>query len=164
MSQRRTVFRLIPIRLRDSTLRHPLFMELDHLLIASQAVLLIGRWEVFRRLRTPSGSCLPTRSESVLRGRLRPDACVKRRDDEPGGPLKLLQDFCGMGGQRGTALLLPFFDPLPPNRTCIFQCIRLSSVISSVRLTQAFVSSVFHRSHHGGMWHTTPVFCVSVPP
>ena len=42
--------------LGDSALRHPLFMELDHLLIASQAVLLIGRWEVFRRLRTPSVS------------------------------------------------------------------------------------------------------------
>ena len=52
MSQRRTVLRLIPIRLRDSTLRHPLFMELDHLLIASLAVLLIGRWEVLRCLRT----------------------------------------------------------------------------------------------------------------
>src|SRR2546423_138118 len=23
--------------------------------------------------------------------------------------------FCRMGGRRGTALLLPFFDPLPPN-------------------------------------------------
>ncbi len=42
--------------LGDSALRHPLFMELDHLLIASQAILLIGRREVFRRLRTPSCS------------------------------------------------------------------------------------------------------------
>src|SRR5258708_39612753 len=42
--------------LGDSALRHPLFMELDHLLIASQAVLLIGRWEVFRRVSTPSCS------------------------------------------------------------------------------------------------------------
>ena len=42
--------------LGDSALRHPLFMELHHLLIASQAVLLIGRGEIFRRLRMPSGS------------------------------------------------------------------------------------------------------------
>src|SRR6266567_8739549 len=40
--------------LGNSALRHPLLMELDHLLIASQAVLLIGRWEVFRRLSMPS--------------------------------------------------------------------------------------------------------------
>jgi hypothetical protein len=39
--------------LGDSALRHPLFPQLDHLLIASQAILLIGRREVFRRLSTP---------------------------------------------------------------------------------------------------------------
>ena len=44
--------------LGDSILRHPLLTELDHLLIASQAVLLIGREPLFRRARTPRVSCL----------------------------------------------------------------------------------------------------------
>ena len=44
--------------LGDSALRHPLLMELDHLLIASQAVLLIGRETLFRRARTPRLPCL----------------------------------------------------------------------------------------------------------
>src|SRR5262245_60518952 len=44
--------------LGDSALCHSLFMELDHLLIASQAVLLIGRESFFRLVRTPRLSSL----------------------------------------------------------------------------------------------------------
>src|SRR5258708_27860346 len=34
-----------------------------------------------------------------------------------------------MGGRRGTPLLCSFFDPLPPNPSCTFQCNGLSSVM-----------------------------------
>ena len=55
--------------LGNSALRHPLFMELDHLLIASQAVLLIGRETLFRRARTPRVPCLlPGRGLFFKRG------------------------------------------------------------------------------------------------
>src|SRR5260370_16035960 len=55
--------------LGDSALRHPLLMELNHLLIASQAVLLIGRETLFRRARTPRLSCLlPGRDPFFKRG------------------------------------------------------------------------------------------------
>src|SRR5205823_3184551 len=56
----------------------------------------------------------------------------------------------GMGSRRGTVELRPFFDPLPPNPSCSFYCNGLSSIIFYVRRTEAFVSSVFHRSHPGG--------------
>ena len=45
-----------PYLLCDRMLRHPLLMELDHLLIASHVILLIDRWECFRCLRTPGFS------------------------------------------------------------------------------------------------------------
>src|SRR3989442_607955 len=67
-------------------------------------------------------------------------------DDVPAIPPGLLQDFCRMGGRRGTTLLLPFFDPLPPNPSCTFQCNGLSSVIlyvNGLRLSSHW-SSIGH--------------------
>ncbi len=55
--------------LGESALRHPLLMEVDHLLIARQAVLLIGRKTLFRRARTPRvSSLLPSRGLFFKRG------------------------------------------------------------------------------------------------
>src|SRR5438270_9942057 len=60
-----------------------------------------------------------------------------------------------MGGRRGSTLLLPFFDPLPPNPSCTFQCNGLSSVIryvNGLRLS-SHRSSIGHILVAGGAQH-----------
>lgn len=130
---------------------HPLQLECYHLLVTSRSLRLTSVLRAFRsrvswddfdaqvRIAARRGSwLLPAQHDAVASG----FGSVALRHRRP--------DSCGMGSRRGTSLLLPFFDPLPPNPSCSFYCNRLSSVMFCVRLTKAFVSSASHRSHLDG--------------
>src|SRR5258708_12267562 len=65
-----------------------------------------------------------------------------------------------MGGRRGTALLSSFFDPLPPNPSCTFQCNGLSSImlyVNGLRLS-SHRSPIGHILVAGGTQHQRLAF------
>src|SRR5260370_16242244 len=51
-----------------------------------------------------------------------------------------------MGGRRGITMLCSFFDPLPPNPSCTFQCNGLSSII-------LYVNGLWLSSHRPPIGH-----------
>jgi len=123
----------------------------DQLLTLSrQHIREIGLWNGLWAKRCGRSRCARTSLFGIHRKEY-PQSPASRCACDPGTAGDGLADVGGMGSRRGTPLLTPFFDPFPSNRTCTFQCIWLSNIIFYVKLTQAFVSSVFHRSHPGGM-------------